>query len=39
MMLPGHEAIALLDSLGLAGLVIDTDGTAFRTSTLKDFEV
>jgi thiamine biosynthesis lipoprotein len=38
MMLAGHEAIALLDSLGLAGLVVDIDGTVFRTSTLKDFE-
>jgi thiamine biosynthesis lipoprotein len=39
MMLSGHEAVALLDGVGLAGLVVDTDGRAFRSSTLKDFEV
>jgi thiamine biosynthesis lipoprotein len=38
MMLPGAEAIALLDEVHLAGLAVDADGTVFRTATLKDFE-
>ena len=38
MKLTGAEAAAMLDSVGLAGLVIDTDGTVHRTATMKDFE-
>jgi thiamine biosynthesis lipoprotein len=38
MMLPAFEAVALLDRVLLAGLVVDADGQVFRTSTLKDFE-
>lgn len=39
MMLTGAEATVMLDSVGLAGLVVDTDGTVHRTATMKDFEV
>jgi FAD:protein FMN transferase len=38
MMLTGPEAVAMLDAVGLAGVAVETDGTAHRTSTLKDFE-
>lgn len=38
MMLTGAEAVALLDSVGLAGITVDADGVVHRTSTLKDFE-
>lgn len=39
MMLPGAEAVAMLDAVRLAGLAVDRDGTVFSTSTLKDFTV
>lgn len=39
MMLSGHDAIALLDGVRLAGLVVTDDGTVHRTTTLKNFEV
>jgi thiamine biosynthesis lipoprotein len=38
MMLPADQAIAMLDRLGLAGLVIDVDGQAHRTRTMATFE-
>jgi thiamine biosynthesis lipoprotein len=38
MMLTGAEAAVMLDSVGLAGLMVDTDGTVHRTATMKDFE-
>ncbi|MDO8364488.1 MAG: FAD:protein FMN transferase [Actinomycetota bacterium] len=38
MMLPAAEAAAMLDRVGLAGLLVTTDGEVVRTSTLKDFE-
>lgn len=38
MMLPAGQAVAMLDRLGLAGLVVGTDGTVHRTATMKDFE-
>lgn len=37
MMLPAPEAVAMLDRVGLAGLVITTAGDALRTSTLEGF--
>lgn len=39
MMMQGPQAVAMLDSVGLAGLVVASDGQAFRSSTLKDYEV
>ncbi len=39
MMMQGPQAAAMLDSVGLAGLVVASDGQAFRSSTLKDYEV
>ncbi len=39
MMLDGPGAVAMLDSVGLAGLVVSADGQVLRTTTLKDFEV
>lgn len=38
MMLGGDEAVALLEGVRLAGLVVTDDGIVHRTSTLKDFE-
>jgi thiamine biosynthesis lipoprotein len=38
MMLSGDDAIALLDGVRLAGLVVTDDGIVHRTTTLKDFE-
>jgi thiamine biosynthesis lipoprotein len=38
MMLTGAQAAVMLDSVGLAGLMVDTDGTVHRTATMKDFE-
>ena len=38
MMLSGTAAVAMLDGLGLAGLVITDDGHVRRTATLKDYE-
>lgn len=37
MMLPGPEAMAMLDRVNLAGLAVDSQGRVFETSTLKDF--
>ena len=37
MMLPGPEAMAMLERVNLAGLAVDTEGHVFETSTLKDF--
>jgi thiamine biosynthesis lipoprotein len=37
MMLPGPEAMAMLDSVQLAGLAVDSSGHVFETTTLKDF--
>ncbi|MGB8860557.1 MAG: FAD:protein FMN transferase, partial [Ilumatobacteraceae bacterium] len=37
MMLPGDEAVAMLDSVHLAGLAVDRDGQVFETSTMRDF--
>jgi thiamine biosynthesis lipoprotein len=39
MMVDGAEAMVLLESVGLAGLAVATDGTVFRTSNLEDFEL
>ena len=39
MMLPGDDAIAMLEGVRLAGLVVTDDGTIHRTTTLKDFEL
>ena len=39
MMVPGDEAVAMLDAVRLAGLVVTDDGTVHRTTTLKDFTV
>ncbi len=39
MMLSGDDAIAMLDGVRLAGLVVTDDGTIHRTTTLKDFEL
>ncbi len=37
MMLPAAAAVAMLESVGLAGLVITTAGEVLRTSTLEGF--
>ena len=37
MMLPGAEAMAMLERVQLAGLAVDDQGCVFETSTLKDF--
>lgn len=37
MTLPPAEAAAMLDAVGLAGLVVATDGSVHRTSTLRSF--
>lgn len=39
MLLSGHDAVTMLDSVGLAGLVVDDSGQAHLTSTMKDFTV
>ena len=39
MMLDGPAAIAMLDGVGLAGLVVSAAGQVLRTDTLKCFEV
>jgi len=39
MMLDGAAAVAMLDNVGLAGLVVDASGEVWRTITLKDFEL
>lgn len=39
MMLDGAAAVAMLDKVGLAGLVVDASGEVWRTITLKDFEL
>ena len=39
MMLPGEEAMAMLERVHLAGLAVDDRGNVFTTSTLKDFTV
>ena len=39
MMLDGAAAVAMLDKVGLAGLVVDASGEVFRTNTLTDFEL
>ena len=39
MMLDGQAAVAMLDKVGLAGLVVDASGEVFRTNTLTDFEL
>jgi thiamine biosynthesis lipoprotein len=36
--LPGAEAVAMLDGVGLAGLVVTDDGCIHRTASLKDYE-
>ena len=38
MMLDGAAAVKMLEGVGLAGLLVGTDGQVFRTSTLKAFE-
>lgn len=38
MMMPAAQAVAALDRLGLAGLVVDTAGHAHRTATFAAFE-
>ncbi len=38
MMLDGTAAVAMLEAVGLAGLLVGTDGQVFRTSTLRAFE-
>lgn len=38
MMLPADEAVAMLDRLGLAGLIVDRDHVVHRTATMKAFE-
>jgi thiamine biosynthesis lipoprotein len=38
MMMPAEQAAAQLDRLGLAGLVVDTSGRAYRTATFAAFE-
>ncbi len=38
MMLDGRAAVAMLERVGLAGLVVAADGEVLRTITLKDFE-
>lgn len=37
MMLPGTEAMAMLDAVHLAGLAVDRDGLVFTTATLSAF--
>lgn len=37
MMLPGSEAMAMLDAVLLAGLAVDRDGVVFTTATLSAF--
>ncbi len=37
MMMEAPAAVALLDSVGLAGLVVGSDGGVHRTSTLAEF--
>lgn len=39
MMLPGEEAMAMLERVHLAGLAVDDQGTVFTTTTLKDFTI
>lgn len=39
MMVEAPAAVAVLESFGLAGLLVTDDGQVFRTSTLKDFEL
>lgn len=38
MMLSAADAIAMLDGVRLAGLVVAPDGSAHRTATMRDFE-
>jgi FAD:protein FMN transferase len=38
MLLPAEEAVAMLDGVHLAGLVVDHLGAVHRTSTMQDFE-
>ena len=38
MMLDGDAAVAMLEQVGLAGLLVGIDGRVHRTSTLKAFE-
>jgi thiamine biosynthesis lipoprotein len=38
MMLDGPAAVAMLERVGLAGLVVDHNGAVLRTITLKEFE-
>jgi thiamine biosynthesis lipoprotein len=38
MVLPAAEAVEMLDSVHLAGLVIDRNGDVHRTRTMQDFE-
>jgi thiamine biosynthesis lipoprotein len=38
MMLPAPDAIAMLDAVHLAGLVVDHHGAVHRTRTMQDFE-
>jgi thiamine biosynthesis lipoprotein len=38
MMMPASKAVAMLDRLGLAGLVVDTAGQSFRSGTFAAFE-
>ena len=37
MMLDAHSAVAMLDRLGLAGLVVGSDGGVHRSTTLAAF--
>jgi thiamine biosynthesis lipoprotein len=37
MMLPGPQAMAMLDAVHLAGLAVDSSGQVFETSTLREF--
>ena len=39
MMLSGDDAVAMLEGVKLAGLVVTDDGRVLRTATLKDFEL
>jgi thiamine biosynthesis lipoprotein ApbE len=39
MLLPPLEAVAMLEELGLAGLIVAVDGSVRRTSTLRPFLV
>jgi thiamine biosynthesis lipoprotein len=38
MMLPAADAVAMLDAVHLAGLVVDHHGVAHRTRSMQDFE-